>query len=354
MEGQDFFYMQRALDLARLGMGSVSPNPMVGAVIVHNNAIIGEGWHKRYGGPHAEVEAVQSVKEPALLRESTMYVTLEPCSHYGKTPPCADLVVNSGFKKVVVGMLDPNPLVAGRGLAKLRQAGIEVKIGVLESKAIALNKRFLTNMESKRPFVVLKWAQSADGYIAPSLTAQKSEKQISNKVSRQLVHKWRAEEDAIMVGFNTLLHDNPKLDVRYWMAHKQPIRVTLEDREMLDVGEYHFFDGTQTSIVYNFHREDLASHVRYFRLEEREASILQLLEGLYKQGIGSILVEGGRKLLDKFLKANLWDEARICTSPKTLGVGIQAPILHVQSHYKFRLLEDEWVIVPNRQAKSAK
>ncbi len=337
--------MQRALELASLGLGSVSPNPMVGAVIVHDNKIIGEGWHKKYGAPHAEVEAVKSVANQELLSESILYVTLEPCSHFGKTPPCADLLVAHRFKKVMVAMLDPNPLVAGRGIEKLRSAGIEVEIGLLEHESKRLNKRFLTYFEKKRPYVILKWAQTADGFIAPSLHSAKSEKQISNPLSSQLVHKWRSEEDAIMVGMNTLLHDNPKLNVRLWETTKHPTRITLDEKGIQNFN-YHFFDQSVPSIVFNYQKDEKINEILFIKIS-KENALSEMLTCLQKEGIASILVEGGTALLNRFVEANLWDEARVCTSAKTFGTGIQAPVFGGNPDEQFRLEEDFWRVYRN-------
>ena len=346
-------FMQRALDLARLGLGTVSPNPMVGAVIVHQGEIIGEGWHQRFGGPHAEVEAIKSVKLPELLSESALYVTLEPCSHFGKTPPCADLVVGRGIKKVYVAMMDPNPKVSGKGLEKLRNAGIAVEVGLLEEQAQLLNKRFLTCFEKKRPYVVLKWAQTADGFISPSLEAPKAEKQISNALSQQLVHRWRGQEDAIMVGYNTLQYDNPQLNVRLAHTHRQPTRITWNERQDKLADTFHFSDGSQNSFVFNHHLEDGDSKVRYLRINQTSESLHLLLSRLWQEGIGSLIVEGGTKLLEKFISSHLWDEARICTSPKRFGYGVSAPFLMQAAAERFSLAEDEWQIVFNSPRKSA-
>jgi len=338
--------MQRALDLASLGLGRVSPNPMVGAVIVHNDTIIGEGWHQQFGLAHAEVNAVNSVQNKELLVESTIYVTLEPCSHFGKTPPCADLIIQSKFKKVVVAMLDPNPLVAGKGIQRIREAGIDVEIGILESEAKILNKRFLNFIEKKRPYVILKWAETADGFIAPALDAAKEAKQISNNLSQLLVHKWRREEDAIMVGMNTLLHDNPHLDARLADGFKQPVRITLDEKGAIS-GNYNFFDGKLSSIVFNYQKEEVEGDIKYLKLGTKQEPLLQLLTRLYGNGIGSVLVEGGSKLIARFLETNLWDEARVCTSGKTFGTGIVAPILRKPIQEKFELETDCWKVMLN-------
>lgn len=338
--------MQRALDLASLGLGRVSPNPMVGAVVVHEGKIIGEGYHTQFGAAHAEVEAIKSVKDKALLAESTIYVTLEPCSHYGKTPPCSDLLIETKVKKVMVAMQDPNPLVAGKGIAKLRQAGIEVEVGILEAEARMLNRRFVTFHEKHRPYIILKWAETADGFIAPSLDASRQDKQISNLLSQQIVHKWRAEEDAIMVGMNTLLHDNPKLNIRFVECFKQPIRIVLDEKGV-KLTNLHFLDGLQPSIVFNFLEEDLTKACKYYRLDASEEPFRQMMDLLFRGGVGSLIVEGGAKLIKRLLDLGLWDEARVCVSPKTFGQGIEAPILKRPVCEEFRLNEDTWKVMLN-------
>ncbi|HKZ37838.1 MAG TPA: bifunctional diaminohydroxyphosphoribosylaminopyrimidine deaminase/5-amino-6-(5-phosphoribosylamino)uracil reductase RibD, partial [Chryseolinea sp.] len=242
----DEFFMLRAMELALLGSGLVSPNPLVGCVITYEGKIIGEGWHKKYGEPHAEVNAVNSVPDKRTLRESTVYVTLEPCAHFGKTPPCADLLIEHQIKKVVVANLDSNPLVAGEGIRKLRSSGIEVITGVLDKKGRALNKRFFTIMEKQRPYIILKWAETADGFVARK---NFDSKWISDEYSRQLVHKWRAEEDAVLVGMRTAQLDNPELNVRNWSG-RNPIRIVI-DRFLKLNEKIHLFDGSQKTICYN-------------------------------------------------------------------------------------------------------
>ncbi|MEO1653709.1 MAG: bifunctional diaminohydroxyphosphoribosylaminopyrimidine deaminase/5-amino-6-(5-phosphoribosylamino)uracil reductase RibD, partial [Bacteroidota bacterium] len=238
--------MRRTLELASMGQGKVSPNPLVGAVIVWNQKIIGEGWHNKYGEAHAEVNAIQSVTDPTLLSESSIYVNLEPCSHHGKTPPCADLLIKHQFKKVCIAHMDPNPLVAGNGVAKLQEAGIEVELGILEEEAQYLNRRFLRFMKDQRPYVIFKWAETADGFMARE---NFDSKWISNLLSRKLVHKWRAEEDGIMVGKNTARWDNPKLTVRDWSG-KNPIRIVI-DRQLELSPSLHLFDQQTPTICYN-------------------------------------------------------------------------------------------------------
>jgi diaminohydroxyphosphoribosylaminopyrimidine deaminase / 5-amino-6-(5-phosphoribosylamino)uracil reductase len=309
-------FMKRALDLARLGAGVVSPNPMVGCVIVYNGKIIGEGFHKKYGDWHAEVNAVDSVLDKSILSESEVYVTLEPCSHFGKTPPCADLLVKHHIKKVIVCNLDPNPLVAGKGIQKLIDAGIEVETGILETEGRALNKRFFTFFEQKRPYITLKWAESSDGFIAkPNYETV----QISNTLSRRFVHKMRVENDAIMVGTNTIRHDNPQLNTRFWTG-KSPIRVLI-DRELSLNTESKIFDGLQPTICYNSIKNEENGATVFVK----KTGLTEIVEDLFLRKIQSIIIEGGTKLIESFLAANLWDEAIILRSQSPLNEGIISP-----------------------------
>jgi diaminohydroxyphosphoribosylaminopyrimidine deaminase / 5-amino-6-(5-phosphoribosylamino)uracil reductase len=315
----DEIFMRRALELAQLGSGVVSPNPMVGCVIVHEKKIIGEGWHKQYGGPHAEVNAIANVSDKSVLRESTAYVTLEPCSHFGKTPPCADLLMREGIKKVVIANVDSNPLVGGEGIKKLRAAGIEVVTGILEKDARYINRRFFTWIEKQRPYIILKWAQTADGFIARE---NYDSKWISNTSSRQMVHQWRTEEDAILVGMRTAQHDNPQLNVRDWTG-RNPVRIVI-DRFLKLNPKLHLFDGSQKTIRYNVLKHEERGQVIDIRLAE-ENFLQSLLADLVKQKIQSVIVEGGLQTLNGFIENGLWDEARIFTSQETFGKGISAP-----------------------------
>ena len=313
-------FMQRALQLARLGAGTVSPNPMVGCVIVHNGKIIGEGYHQKYGDAHAEVNAVNAVSDKSLLSESDIYVTLEPCSHFGKTPPCADLLIKYKFKKVIVCNYDPNPLVAGQGIEKLRQAGIEVEVGLLEKEGMELNKRFFTYIEKKRPYIILKWAESADGFIA-----KKNYKavQISNLLSRRFVHKMRSEEDAIMIGTNTVKYDNPTLNTRFWTG-KNAIRVLI-DKELSLSKNLHVFDNSQKTICYNSLKDEIIENNIFVRTPLNTSIEPFILEDLYQRKIQSIIIEGGTILLQSFIDLGLWDEAFILKSEIILEQGIDAP-----------------------------
>ena len=315
-------FMKRALELAEWGRGQVSPNPMVGCVIVHDDSIIGEGYHQQYGGPHAEPNAVHTVERPELLKESTVYVTLEPCAHFGKTPPCAQLLIDKQVKKVVVAVKDPNPLVAGRGIQMLRDAGIEVETGLLEQEAAALNKRFFTQIQKKRPYIILKWAQTKDGFVA---RADYSSKWISNAHSRQLAHRWRAEEDAIMVGTKTAYYDNPRLNTRDWEG-KDPVRVVIDKKLTLD-SNLHLFDRSQPTICYNLEKDEEEENLSFVKLEQ-DFRLQDILDDLYRKNIQSLIVEGGSFLLQMFISEELWDEARVFIGDTRFDSGIPAPLLN--------------------------
>jgi diaminohydroxyphosphoribosylaminopyrimidine deaminase / 5-amino-6-(5-phosphoribosylamino)uracil reductase len=321
----DSGYMRRALELATLGRGSVSPNPMVGCVIVHNDRIIGEGWHQRYGEGHAEVNAINDVlarNSAPLLPEATVYVTLEPCSHFGKTPPCADLLIEKQVKRVVICNDDPNPLVAGKGMQKLQEAGIEVIMGLLAEEGRKLNARFFTFFEQKRPYIILKWAETADGFIADE---DKQPLIISCQQSRTLSHKWRTQEDAILVGTNTALNDNPQLNARLWTG-PDPIRIVL-DRTLRLPRELHVFDNTQKTIIYNAFSNEEEGETTFVQINFDENFIDRFLVDLHKRKIQSVLVEGGTQLLQAFLNDGHFDEIRVFTSPNSIGRGTSAPLL---------------------------
>ncbi len=320
----DELFIQRTFELAQLGTGQVSPNPKVGSVIVHNGKIIGEGWHRKYGEAHAEVNAINSVKDQSLLKESTVYVNLEPCSHFGKTPPCADLLIRHQVKKVVICNVDPNPLVGGKGITKLSDAGIEVISGVLESRGKELNKRFFTSIEKQRPYIILKWAQTADGFVARN---NYDSKWISNEFSRQLVHRWRSEEDAVLVGKKTAEHDNPKLNVRDWTG-RDPVRIVI-DRSLQLNSSLHLFDQKQKTICYNLVKEDERENLLFVKLN-KEAFLKELLQDLHSQKIQSVIIEGGAHTLQTFIREDLWDEARVFESPLTFNSGIKAPELKAE------------------------
>tara|TARA_R110000796_G_scaffold96719_1_gene202621 strand:+ start:4074 stop:5102 length:1029 start_codon:yes stop_codon:yes gene_type:complete len=318
---QHLKWMQRALDLAEMGRGHVSPNPMVGCVIVHNDKIIGEGYHQKYGGPHAEVNAINSVTAPNLLPESTCYVTLEPCAHFGKTPPCADLLVAKKVKRVVIASMDTNPLVGGKGVQKLKDAGVEVSTGVLEQQARNLNRRFFTMIEKKRPYILLKWAQTADGFIARN---NFDSKWISSEQSRMMVHQWRAEEDAILVGTNTALHDNPKLDVRDWHG-ESPLRLVIDKNLRLPT-DFNLFDRSLPTIVYNLKKAEESENLNWVKIGEKDF-LQNMLADLHERKVQSVLVEGGSFLLNSLMALGLWDEARVFECPALFNEGIMAPSL---------------------------
>ncbi len=332
--------MRRALQLAALGRGTVSPNPLVGCVIVYEMPdstprIIGEGWHRQYGGPHAEVNAVRSVKpeDEHLLPDATVYVTLEPCAHWGKTPPCADLLIEKRIKRVVICNEDPYPLVDGRGIGKLRAAGIDVEIGLLSDEGRYLNRRFFTSVEKQRPHIILKWAETADGFIAgPGAVRRFGDAvKISGDLSHRLVHRWRAEEDAIMVGTNTARLDNPRLNVRLWptAAPANPVRVVI-DKELTLPTDLHLFDGSQPTLVYHLTGEVPPGEATYQQLRPDQPFLPQLLTNLHERRIHSVLVEGGTMLLQSLIDAGLWDEMAVFKSPLVLGAGVAAPVIRGQ------------------------
>lgn len=326
--------MQRALDLAVLGAGTVSPNPMVGAVIVYEDQIIGEGYTSPYGGPHAEVNAVQQVvarlgEEEAIrhFQQATIYVSLEPCAHQGKTPPCADMLVRYGFKEVVVGCQDPFAKVNGAGIQKLKDAGIIVRVGVLEEACRFVNRRFFTKLKEFRPYVILKWAETQNGYFAPE---EQEQQWISNKLSTQLVHKWRSEEDAILVGTRTALIDNPSLTNRLWTG-KSPRRVLIDKNLQVDPASAIFSDDVET-IVFNALQSDWKEKKKLIELENFDLYLPQnILYQLYLMDVQSIIIEGGAKTLHAFIEAGLWDEARVFVAPTSWAAGIKSPQLPVEA-----------------------
>ncbi len=332
--------MRRALELATLGRGYVSPNPIVGCVIVHDatQRILGEGWHQRYGEAHAERNAIASVQPQNmhLLPESTAYVTLEPCSHYGKQPPCADLLIEKRIGRVVCCNDDPFPLVAGSGFAKLRGAGIPVEIGLLADEGRQLNARFFTLVEQKRPYIILKWAETTDGYIAGE---NGQPVQISGPLAQRLVHRWRSEEDAIMVGTNTARTDNPRLNVRL-VPGRNPLRVVIDKQLRLD-HNLNLFDGSQPTLGYNFIRTETVRQTSYVQLSPDKPFLPQLLADLHGRRIQSVLVEGGTTLLNSFMDAGLWDEMRVFRSQTMIYTGISAPTVRGHLVSRERVGEDE-------------
>ena len=316
--------MTRCIELAQNGIDGARPNPMVGAVIVHEGRIIGEGYHCHYGQGHAEVNAIASVKDESLLRESTIYVSLEPCSHYGKTPPCADLIIEKGIPRIVVGCQDPFSKVEGRGIRKLRDAGREVKVGVLEKECQRLNKRFFTFNTKHRPYITLKWAQSADGFMGRHHTNGQP-LMMSSELTQMVCHKNRAENMAIMVGTNTAAEDNPSLNVRSW-AGRQPLRIVL-DRTLRLPDTLHLLDGTQPTWVFTEREHEDLENVKYVNVDFNQGLLQQIMNALYEGNIQSVLVEGGAQLHQSLIDAGLWDEAWIEHCPAVLGSGVKAPKL---------------------------
>lgn len=319
---EDEKYMRRCIQLARNGLCTTVPNPMVGAVIVCDGKIIGEGYHIRSGEGHAEVNAVSSVKDSSLLSRSTIYVSLEPCSHYGKTPPCADMLIEKGLPRIVIGCEDPFAKVHGRGIKKLLDAGREVKVGVLEEECKHLIRRFVTFNTLHRPYITLKWAESADGYIA----SNQGKTMISTPKSLMLVHKRRAEHDAIMVGRETALVDDPTLTTRYWQG-KSPIRV-VTDRNLMLPDTLHLFDGSVRTLVFTTKYHINKENLEYIVLPEADYNLPRFMQELASRGVQSLLVEGGAKLHQSFIDAELWDEAYIEKGDIILGDGVRAARFH--------------------------
>lgn len=326
-------YMRRCFELARKGIGKTGLNPMVGSVIVRNGRIIGEGFHREYGGPHAEVNAINSVKDQALLQESTIYVSLEPCAHFGKTPPCSLLIREKKIPRVVIAMMDPHPEVSGKGKTILEEAGIEVISGILEKEAKFLNRRFLVNQTSKRPYVILKWAQSSDGFIdklrKPGDPLEPN--WITNQTSRMLVHKWRAEESGIIAGVNTVLTDNPALNVRDWTG-KCPVRIVIDRKNRISENFKIKDDTEKTWIFTGEKKKGKGINTEYFTVNEN-FSLESFLKRLLTMGISSLIVEGGHFLLDHFISNDLWDEARVFTGQLKFEKGVPAPKIKENNHF---------------------
>ena len=317
--------MQRCLELAAIGVGKVFPNPVVGAVLVHGDRIIGEGYHAVYGQAHAEVNCFDSVAESdrALIAESTLYVSLEPCAHYGKTPPCADRIIRERIPRVVIGALDPFPLVDGKGLSKLQKAGIETITGILEDQCRELNKRFYCFHTKHRPYITLKWAETGDRYIAND---DYSRLFISNKYTQQLVHRWRSEEASILVGTNTALFDDPQLTNREWTG-RNPVRLIIDTTLRLP-SSLKVFDGSVPAIIFNYLRHEEEGAVQYYQVGQDADLIDQVMNALVQKQVVSVLVEGGTKLLQSFIDKDLWDEARVISNKSMrVGAGLKAPEL---------------------------
>ncbi|MDR6300336.1 bifunctional diaminohydroxyphosphoribosylaminopyrimidine deaminase/5-amino-6-(5-phosphoribosylamino)uracil reductase RibD [Mesonia maritima] len=317
-------YINRCIQLAKNAEGKTYPNPLVGSVLVYKNEIIGEGWHQKAGKPHAEVNAIHSVEDKKLLKKATIYVSLEPCSHFGKTPPCSDLIIEKGIKKVVIGTMDPFAKVAGRGIQKLMNAGCEVVLGVLEKECQELNKRFFTFHKKKRPYIILKWAQTKDGFIAPLQQNERKPVWISNEKSKQLVHKWRSEEQAILVGTNTAIKDNPKLNTRL-VEGENPTRIVI-DRNLKIPKNSHLFDGKISTFVFTENSSSKnQENLTFIPINFEENVPQQICDHLYQKEFQSVIIEGGQQTLQSFIDKNLWDEARVFTGSVFLEEGIKAP-----------------------------
>jgi diaminohydroxyphosphoribosylaminopyrimidine deaminase/5-amino-6-(5-phosphoribosylamino)uracil reductase len=339
-------YLKRCIELAKNGLGTTYPNPLVGSVIVYNDQIIGEGWHKKAGEPHAEVNAINSVRDKSLLSKATIYVSLEPCSHFGKTPPCSDLISANKIPNVVIGTVDPNEKVAGKGIQKLLVAGIHVTIGVLEEECLELNKRFFTFHQKKRPYIILKWAETADGFIAPLQKDKQKPVWITNSYSRQLVHKWRAEEQAILVGTQTVVDDNPSLNVRDLQGNNS-IKIVLDRQNRLP-DELAVFKSNEKTIVLSESKRDFKNKNCQSEIINFNGNLTQeICNSLFQHNIQSVIIEGGAKTLQTFIDANLWDEARVFKGTISFKAGTIAPILSGQLIEKRQILEDELLIFKN-------
>ena len=338
-------YMLRCIELAKKGMGHVAPNPLVGCVIVHNETIISEGFHSKYGSEHAEPNAINKV-DHHILKDCTLYVNLEPCSHYGKTPPCADLIISKGINKVVVGNLDVNPLVSGKGIKKLQEAGIEVIHGVLNKQCKELNKRFFTFHEKKRPYIILKWAQTNDNYISKMpLPPNMADNWITGEESKTLVHQWRTEEQAILVGHNTVVVDNPQLTARLYEGNN-PIRIVI-DRTLDLKSNYKVFDAKAKTLIFNSIKNETKENLHWIKIDFTNF-IDELLHQLYDLNINSVIVEGGSRTLEHFINTEMWDEARIFVNPNlNFEKGIDAPFLDFKTNGFQTIGKDKLYILTN-------
>jgi diaminohydroxyphosphoribosylaminopyrimidine deaminase/5-amino-6-(5-phosphoribosylamino)uracil reductase len=350
-------YILRCLHIAKNGIGTTRPNPSVGAVVVLNDEIIGEGFTSPYGGNHAEVNAINAVKDASQLKEATIYVTLEPCSHFGKTPPCADLIAKHQIKNVVIGCVDSNSLVSGKGIERLKNAGCNVSVGVLEAECKKHHKRFFTVQDKKRPYIILKWAETSNGFIAPLTKNEAKPVWISNVYSQQLVHKWRTEEHAILVGTNTVVADNPMLNVRSWKGNN-PIRIVL-DRTLRIPKEANVFDETVMTIVITEKKEKREKRKEILCQFERSRELVfeeidfsknlaeQVCEVLHKHQIQSVIIEGGLQTLQTFIDVNLWDEARIFIGESEFKNGVEAPLISGRLVEELKIKKDRLKIMMN-------
>ena len=334
MENDFQKYMQRCIDLAKLGERRVAPNPMVGSVIVHKDKIIGEGYHCLYGGPHAEVNAINALTNKELLKDATLFVNLEPCAHFGKTPPCSDLIVQMQIPRVVIGTIDPFAQVAGKGIEKLEKAGCEVTVGILQEECLELNRRFFTFHREKRPYIILKWAQTADGFVDYERASDEFGKPswITNEMARIAVHKQRSTETAIFIGTETALCDNPSLTLRGWYG-KQPLRIVSDRRHRLPA-TLNLFDGKNETHTLSFNEYTDNRKALTVKLDEAEDTLDKLLQHLYQLAIQSVIVEGGSTMLQSFIDKNLWDEDHVYIGQLTFGKGKLAPVFN-RSPLKF-------------------
>jgi diaminohydroxyphosphoribosylaminopyrimidine deaminase/5-amino-6-(5-phosphoribosylamino)uracil reductase len=343
-------YILRGIELGKNGLGTTAPNPMVGCVIVHKDSIIGEGFTSPFGGDHAEVNAIRSVKEKELLKKSTLYVTLEPCAHHGKTPPCVDLIIASRIPRVVIGIKDPHEKVGGKGIEKLLASGCDVVTPVLERNCREHHRRFLTFHEKKRPYIILKWAQTQDGFMAPLQNQRKKDPSpfwITNRYSRQKVHQWRSEEQAILVGTNTVLLDNPELTTRTW-AGNSPLRIIL-DKDLKTPAKFKVFNKLAKTLV--FTQCDVPDNAQngshYEQIDFSGEIASQICHTLYKRNIQSVIIEGGATTLTTFIKADLWDEARIFTGLQSFHQGLKTPKILGTEIHRTKIDQDTLCILRN-------
>ena len=339
-------FMQRCIDLSILGKGNVAPNPMVGSVVVYDNKIIGEGYHEFYGGPHAEVNAINSVKDKTLLSKSTLYVNLEPCNHFGKTPPCSHLIVKHKIPNVVIGCIDSYSEVAGMGVAHLRENNVNVTVGILENEALELNKRFFTFHAKQRPYIILKWAESNDGFMDKT----RSENDlginwITQPETQQLTHKWRAEEAAILVGSNTVTNDNPSLTCRA-IQGKNPVRIVIDRSQKIDQTAK-VLDSSAKTIIFNESLDAQTENLTYIKINFKDNIIPEILSQLYKNQIQSVIIEGGAKTLQHFIDASSWDEVRILRGTPNFENGIKSPQLQTKIKEQFTFGKDTVTIYSN-------
>lgn len=341
-------FMKRCLELASLGISNVAPNPMVGSVIVYNNLIIGESYHQQYGKSHAEVNAINSVKDQLLLSKSTLYVNLEPCAHYGKTPPCANLIVEKKIPKVVIGCKDTFSKVAGKGIEHMQNNGVEVICGILENESREINRRFFTYHEKKRPYIILKWAQTTDGFIdkVREKNALIQPTWISDTISKMLVHRWRTEEQSILIATNTAVNDNPKLDSRFCYG-KNPLRLLI-DRNLRVPAHYNLLDNTIKTIVFTEKKAENKENLEYVTLTFNDRLIEQILDYIWQRQIISVIVEGGSTLFNSFVTQNLWDEARLFIGSQLFGSGIKAPEIHGKTVFNKSMGEGRQIVLVNR------